>query len=293
MTERVVDTDGVELCLETFGDPADPAILLIGGATMSMDWWEVGFCERLAAERRFVIRYDHRDTGRSASSPAGKPSYTFNDLTSDPLRILDALGIDQAHLVGLSMGGGMAQVLAVQHPERLLTLTLVETSAAGARANDEKMPGMDPNVAASFEQPPPEPAWANRDAVIDYVVENHRPYAGSLGFDEARVRRLAGQVIDRTLDIEASLKNHWILEGEEVEFAMADIAVPTLVVHGTADPFFPFPHGRALAADIPDASLVALEGVGHEVPPPAVWEQVIDALARHTSTLTPRSTGGE
>lgn len=98
MAEQLVAVDGVELCLETFGDRRDPALLLIGGATLSMDWWDVGFCERLAAGGRLVIRYDHRDTGRSVASPPGEPSYANEDLTTDALRVLDALGIARAHV---------------------------------------------------------------------------------------------------------------------------------------------------------------------------------------------------
>lgn len=118
MAERLVTVDGVELCLETFGDRTDPALLLIGGAAASMDWWDVGFCQRLADGGRFVVRYDHRDTGNSVTSPVGEPSYSSQDLATDPLRILDALGIARAHLVGLSMGGGIAQHLAARHPDR-------------------------------------------------------------------------------------------------------------------------------------------------------------------------------
>ena len=111
-----VSVGDAELCVDTFGSSRDAAVLLMGGATSSMDWWEPEFCERLAAEGRFVIRFDNRDTGQSSSSPVGEPSYTGADLSADPLRILDALGIASAHLVGVSMGAGIAQDIAVQHP---------------------------------------------------------------------------------------------------------------------------------------------------------------------------------
>jgi pimeloyl-ACP methyl ester carboxylesterase len=283
MGEQLVTTDGVELCLETFGDPADPAVLLISGLAASMDWWDVELCERLAGHGRFVVRYDHRDTGRSESSPAGKPSYTGDDLVADPLRVLDALGIARAHAVGISMGGGIAQHLAAQHPERLDSITLISTTAAGARADRTSLPEMEPRIAATFHDPAPEPAWDDRAAVVEYLVENERPFAGSLGFDEDRVRRVAEAVVDRTRDIAASQVNHWAVEGSEFGFRLADIDVPTLVLHGTADPLFPFGHGEALAAEIRGAALVPLEGMGHQTPPPELWDVVVPAIARHTA----------
>src|SRR4029453_15857394 len=107
--ERVVSVNGIELCTQAFGSPANPVVLLIGGAAASLDWWEDEFCERIAAGGRYVIRYDHRDTGRSTSSPAGHPNYTGMDLTADALGLLDALDVSQAHLIGISAGGAIAQ----------------------------------------------------------------------------------------------------------------------------------------------------------------------------------------
>ena len=201
------------------------------------------------------------------------------------LRILDALGIARAHLVGVSMGGGIAQSLAAQHPDRLLTITLIATSAAGERDGTDPLPPPAARVQALFDTPPPAPAWNDRRAVIDHLVEGERAFAGSLPFDEERVRRIAGVVVDRTRDLEASLTNHWILaDGEAPSFRLADITVPTLVLHGTDDPFFPFEHGRALAAGIPGARLVALEGMGHQVPPPELWDVVVAEILRHTES---------
>jgi pimeloyl-ACP methyl ester carboxylesterase len=283
MPEQLATTDGVQLCLETFGDREDPPVLLITGAATSMDGWDADFCGLLADNGRFVIRYDHRDTGRSTASPVGEPSYTAEDLATDPLHVLDGLGIARAHIVGLSMGGGIAQQLAALHPDRLLTLTLVATSPAGKRRNQDALPSMEPGLAATFENPSPEPAWDDREAVVDYLVEAERPYAGSLGFDEERARRRANTVVDRTHDIAASMANHWILASDSsTEFRLADISLPTLVMHGTTDPLFPFAHGEALAAEIPGASLVPLEGMGHEMPPPQLWDTVVRAIVRHT-----------
>ena len=282
MAEQLVTTGGVQLCLETFGDPEHPALLLVSGLCASMDWWDVGLCERIAAEGRYVIRYDHRDTGRSEISPVGEPSYTGDDLAIDALRVLDALGIGRAHLAGISAGGGIAQQLAVRHPERLLSITLIATSAAGARAGTSPLPPPEPRVAATFDDPGAEPAWDDRAAVVEYLVEGERPFAGAVGFDEERVRAIARAVVGRSRDV-AAAANHWAAEGSAFEFALADIRVPTLVLHGTEDPFFPFPHGEALAAEIPGATLVKLDGMGHQTPPPELWDVVVPAIVQHTA----------
>ncbi|MGH3163195.1 MAG: alpha/beta fold hydrolase [Streptosporangiaceae bacterium] len=128
---RIVDVHGVDLCVDTAGDAADPAILLIGGMGDSMDWWEDEFCQRLAAGGRFVIRYDHRDTGRSVSYPAGAPGYTGADLAADAAGVLDAFGRRSAHLAGVSMGGALAQQLALGHPDRVDSLVLMSTQPRG------------------------------------------------------------------------------------------------------------------------------------------------------------------
>ena len=169
-----VQTNGAVLCADTFGDPADPAVLLIMGAAGSMDRWEEPFCERLAAAGRYVIRYDHRDTGGSTTYPPGKPGYTSDDLFADPLAILDHLGVERAHLVGLSMGGAIAQWIAIHSPERVRGLTLMSTSPVGHR---RRAAAADVRRRPSRE-PPPEPDWDDREAAIAYLLEGERPYTG-------------------------------------------------------------------------------------------------------------------
>ncbi len=280
MTGEIVRANGVELCVDTFGDPAAPAILLLSGMTASMDWWDPEFCARLAAGDRFVIRYDHRDTGRSATWPAGKPGYPWTALVADAAALIDLLGHGRAHLVGLSMGGGIAQWLAVRDPDRVATLTLVSTSPGPA----EDLPPVADRLRAVFAEPPPEPDWTDRAAVIDYLVEAQRPYVGT--FDEPAVRAVVTRVVDRTGDIEAATKNHGAIVGDDddepLRPALSGITAPTLVIHGTADPLFPPGHGEALAREIPGAQLILLDGMGHEVPPPSTWDIVVPAIRRHT-----------
>jgi pimeloyl-ACP methyl ester carboxylesterase len=282
--EKLVDVNGVQICTQGFGDPAHPAILLIAGAASSMDWWEDTFCARLAAQQRCVVRYDLRDTGRSTSCEAGKPDYTGFDLVKDAAGVLGALGIVQAHIVGISMGGGLAQVLALEFAQRVASLTLISTSPGGSSQTSD-LPPMLERMKAVFDHPAPQPDWSDREAVIDYIVDSTRPFAGTCTSSDEALRAVVSRVVDRTTDIAASMTNHWILEpGHEPWRArLGTLRVPTLVMHGTEDPLFPCEHGAALAKEIPGATLLLLEGVGHEMPPAQVWDRVIPALVRHTS----------
>ncbi len=290
---RTISRDGVELRLECFGSLDDAPILLIAGAASSMDAWDEAFCARLAAGGRFVVRYDHRDTGGSSTSPVGAPSYTAADLTNDPLRILDALGLGAAHLVGVSMGGGIAQQLAAEQSDRVLSITLISTSPAGRRRDASPLPGPAPAVAASFGEPPPSADDDDDDPekIVDQMVRAERPFAGGAGFDEAHVRLAARRTVARAID-PASAPNHFlVLDGgddagdgaEDSGFAMSEIAVPTLVIHGTDDPLFPIEHGRSLAREIDGATLIELPGGGHEHPTPRSWDIVAPAILTHTS----------
>ncbi|MFC8798467.1 alpha/beta fold hydrolase [Promicromonospora sp. NPDC057138] len=300
MTERLLDVPGARLCAETFGDPADPAVLLIGGISGPMDWWQDGFCRALADGGagdspsadggRFVIRYDHRDTGRSTTDPPGAPSYTGDDLALDPVRVLDALGIDRAHLVGVSMGGGIAQRVAIEHPGRVASLTLMSTSPltrggseGGTDGGAERppLPGPAPEILADFRDPAPDPDWGDPDAVVRSLAEADRLYAGP-GYDEADTLATARRVVRRSVD-PAAASNHLLVESTPVRGTLADVAVPTLVLHGEDDPLFPPEHGRALAAAIRGARLVLLPGVGHQYPPRMAWGVVVPEILAFTA----------
>jgi pimeloyl-ACP methyl ester carboxylesterase len=283
MSTRQVPVGDVELCVEEFGDPGDPMVVLVAGAAMSMDWWDADLCERIAAGGRCVVRYDQRDTGRSTTGPAGSPSYGADALDRDCLGLLEALG-SPVHLVGLSSGGGVAQGVALRRPELVVTLTLIATAPVGG-VDWSTLPGPVPELAARFEDPPPDPDWSDRDAVIAWAVDDQRAYAGTIPLDEQRTRELAGQVVDRSIDV-AAAGNHWVAINRGEEDAeptdVHDLAVPTLIVHGTADPLFPLRHGEVLAEAIPDARLLVVEGMGHQVPPPSTWDLVVSALLDHT-----------
>jgi len=284
MAERMLPVGDATLCAETFGTAGDPAVLLLGGAASSMDFWETDFCASLAEAGRFVIRYDNRDTGRSTNYPAGEPGYTGAALTSDAIGVLDALGIGRAHLVGVSMGGGVSQELAVTHPDRVASITVIATSPALARpAGAAPLPPPAERIQALFTAAPPAPDWTDRAAAIDRLVADLAIFAGPVTISPAEARQLVSHAYDRTIDVAASQTNHWILEGgQPAPGGLADITVPTLVLHGTDDPFFPFPHGEALAREIPGARLVPMPGVGHEYPPRQVWPTVLPAIIAHT-----------
>jgi pimeloyl-ACP methyl ester carboxylesterase len=280
VSREIVHANGVELCVETFGDPGDPAILLIMGMSASMDWWQDEFCGRLAAGSTFVIRYDHRDTGRSVSYEPGAPAYTGDDLVDDAVGVLDALGVRRAHVVGMSMGGALAQVVALDHPDRVAALTLIATSPEGP-ADD--LPGMAEEARAEFARLT-EPDWSDRAAVIDYGVGFERACAGPSGsFEETTTRELWGRVFDRTTNIASSFANHGLIDGSpRWRDRLGELRIPTLVVHGEEDPVLPVEHGVALAREISGAELVRLGGVGHELPR-STWDTVVPAILERTA----------
>jgi len=284
--ERIIRANGVDLCVQTFGDRADPPILLIMGGAASMDWWEDGFCERLMAGSRFVIRYDHRDTGRSVSYEPGAAPYSLRDLAEDALGLLDTFGLQSAHLVGMSMGGWIGQLVALEHPDRVASLTLISTSPTADESSDPDLPEISEKLQAFFaEEASSEPDWSDRDAVIDSIVEGERPFAGTRPFNEAAIREIAARAFDRTTNLASSITNHAGIDpGDRWRERLGEVRAPTLVIHGSDDPMYPYANAVALAKEIPGAQLLALERVGHEVAPRALWDVVVPAILRHTAS---------
>ena len=273
MTEQFLDVNGVRLCVETFGRSDDPAILLIHGASASMLWWEAGLCERLAAQGRFVIRYDQRDTGRSTTYPVGAPAYALADLADDALAVLDRLGVERAHVVGCSMFGALALLLAVDHPDRVASVTFVSTSTCE--------PGLPPIGGHGPDQPTD---LSDPAVQVEYVLGVLRAYDGvSPFFGEAAARALVEADVARATNMAATLTNPYLIDMDGPQGgSFGDIAVPTLVVHGELDPVFPLPHGEALARAVPGAELVVLAGAAHDLPR-ARWDDFVAALVRHTA----------
>ncbi|MCX4960749.1 alpha/beta fold hydrolase [Streptomyces virginiae] len=270
MAERVIEVDGIELCTESFGDPADPPVLLIMGLGASMLWWEEDFCRMLAAGGRFVIRYDHRDTGRSVTYEPGRPGYTGADLVADAARVLTAHEIPAAHVVGVSAGGALAQLLALDHADRVRSLVLISTSPA-VPADGEPPPGLSPDLPPPTEEFVRFASAARVDrSDVDSVIEHQVAYAGVLAggrrpFDEAAARVLVRRDVERAHDFGAARNHDVLTDGAVPQASLSSIAVPTLVIHGSADPMFPLRHGEALAERIPGARLLVLEDAGHGV----------------------------
>jgi pimeloyl-ACP methyl ester carboxylesterase len=279
MTERVVEVDGIELCVESFGDRAHPPVLLVMGTGASMLWWEEGFCRMLAEGGCFVIRYDHRDTGRSVTYGAERPAYTGADLVADASRVLDAHEITAAHVVGVSAGGALAQLLALHYADRVRSLVLISTSCA---------------VSVERELPPPTEElmrffadahvdWSDTDSVIDHQVAYARTLAGGRRpFDEAAARSLVLRDVERAHDFTAVRHHDALPDGELPDVPLSSIAVPTLVIHGSADPMFPIAHGEVLAEQIPGAKMVTLPDAGHGVER-ADWATITAAILEHTA----------
>jgi len=271
--------NGVELCTEPFGDPADPPVLLVMGIGASMLWWEDGFCRLLAVGDRFVIRYDHRDTGRSVTYPPGRPGYTGVDLVRDAAGVLDAYGVEAAHVVGVSAGGAFAQLLALGFPDRVRSLVLISTSPA--KSVGRPLPPATERFQGFFAGSQVD--WSDAESAIDYLVGYARMLAGGeRPFDEAAVLALVRRDVERANDIAAAENHGAIAEGDVPPAPLSAITAPTLLIHGTADPMFPLPHGRALADEIPNARLIRLEGAGHGVER-ADWESVAGAILEHTA----------
>ena len=278
MAERMIEANGVELCTEPFGDPEDPPILLLMGTGASMLWWDAEFCRRLAEGGRFVIRYDHRDTGRSVTYEPGRPGYTGGDLVADAAAVLDAYEIPAGHLVGISAGGALAQLLAVEQPDRVLSLVVISTS---------------PVLPVEGPLPPPteefgrfvstaQVDWSDARSVIDYLVGYSRLLAGGQRpFDEAAVRDLVRRDVERARDFSAAQNHDLLAQAETPRLSLSSVLAPTLVIHGIADPMFPIEHGKALAEQIPAARLMPLEGAGHDVDR-ADWDPIVGAILEHT-----------
>ena len=277
--ERRFMINGASSCVQVQGGADDPTVLLVGSSMLS---WPDQLCERLVAGRRRVIRYDVRDTGRSQSYPPGEPGYSLADLVDDAVGVLDATSTERAHVAGMSTGGWIAQLLALGHPERVATLTLVASRPNPAGPVDDDLPG---HAEALMEVivNTPEPDWSDERAAVDRLVLQARTFAGAGSFDEAAARAQADAVVARTTDVKSALTNIAFADpGPRWRERLGEIIAPTLVLHGEDDPFFPIGNGEALAAAIPNARLVRLARTGHWLPAHAL-AAVADELLAHTA----------
>ena len=289
MTEQLCTLGpGHELCYETFGDPADPALLLTMGLATQMLGWHDDFCAELAARGFHVIRYDNRDVGRSQRMDGPAPSliellrrdkraasYTLEDMAADAVGLLDHLGVERAHVVGASMGGMIVQTLAARHPERVLSLVSI-MSNTGARWSGQPSPRLYPVL---IKNPPRDREGYQRHAV--WVFSR----IGSPGFerDEEDLKRVAGLCFDRGLNPAGTARQlAAIIHSGDRTPLLHTITAPTLVIHGTRDKLVPPSGGRATAQAIPGARLMLIEGMGHDLPRGA-WPRLLDAIEQNAA----------
>jgi pimeloyl-ACP methyl ester carboxylesterase len=244
-----------------------------------MLWWDEEFCRMLATGGRCVIRYDHRDTGHSVTYEPGRPGYTGSDLVADAAGVLDAYGLAAAHVVGLSMGGALAQLLALDFPDRVRSLVLISTSQA--LPGERRLPPPSDEFSAFDTRAD----WGDADSVVEYLVAYSRVLAGARRFDEEALRELARRDVERARDFSAAQNHGLLADDERTREPLSSIAVPTLVIHGTADPLFPVEHGEALADEIAGARLLRLEGAGHGVDR-SDFDAIVRAILAHTEPVT-------
>lgn len=274
MAEKMICFNDVHICTESFGDINNPTILLIMGATASMIWWEEDFCKRLSNQGFHIIRYDNRDTGKSITYEYGHPEYNFDDLADDAIQVLDAYKVDKAHIIGMSMGGIITQIIALKHPGRILTISLIMTSNF-----DSSLPRKDSKVTESLGELKIK-NWQSKDEVIEYLMKKSKVLIGTKYiFDEKRIRRLNEEEFDRASNLQ-SRENHGFIRGWGSYLSRIDeINAPTLVIHGTKDPIIPYEHGVHLSGIIPNSVLVTLDGAGHELHYND-WDKIINAISK-------------
>ncbi len=252
------------LAIETFGNRDDPALVLVMGATASRGWWPDALCHGLAARGLHVIRYDNRDTGQSLTGPPGAADYTVEDLADDLISVLDSLGLSDAHVMGMSLGGYIAQMAALRAPGRVRSLVLYASEPLGWTGPE--LPGIADGFMELFAGFT-DLDWSDVDAVVAFQLPQLRFCAGpAFPFDAAASEILLRAEHARAIN-PASAFNHGALQTvQDWSGAVGRLELPVLVIHGTADPILPIEKGRAMASAIPGARLLELPGVGHEIP---------------------------
>jgi pimeloyl-ACP methyl ester carboxylesterase len=293
-----VRANGIEIEYDSFGSQQDRPLLLVMGLGGQLLMWDEGFCEALAERGHYVVRFDNRDVGLSTRfDAAGVPNvmelmmqaasgktpavpYTLDDMADDAAGLLDALGLDSAHVCGASMGGMIAQTLAIRHGARLRSLTSIMSSTG-----DPSLPPAQPEAIAVLMTPPP----TDRAGSLDAAVRTWRTI-GSPGFpfDETKIRARAGRLYDRAFYPEGTARQlaAIVAHGSRAE-RLRDVSAPTLVIHGADDPLVPLAGGQHTAQSIPGAELLVIAGMGHDLPEGA-WPTLVAAISEHTAKAEAR-----
>jgi len=289
MAEQTCRVGDIDIAYETFGDPERPALLLVMGLATQMIAWHEDFCAELAGHGFHVIRFDNRDVGRStamrdlrvptlrqlALRSKKAAGYTLSDMAGDAVGLLDHLGIERAHIVGASMGGMIAQTIAIEHPERVLSLCSIMSNTGARWSGQPKLA----TYRVLLGTPP-----KDRDKFIEHVVKVYG-VIGSPDFDrdEDDLRDLAGRSYDRGRNPAGSGRQlAAIVASGDRTSRLGSISAPAVVVHGTKDRLVSPSGGRATAKAIPGARLVRIEGMGHDLPRGA-WPQIIGAITENAA----------
>jgi pimeloyl-ACP methyl ester carboxylesterase len=288
-----VAANAIQIEYETFGDKSGRPLLLIIGLGAQMIHWDDDLCKDLAARGHYVIRFDNRDVGLSTKfGEAGipnlpeifgkilrgekvKPPYTLDDMANDAVALLDALNIPKANICGMSMGGMIAQTIAIKNPERVLSLISIYS-----HTGNPELPQAKPEIIAFLTTPPPD----ERQAFIEHMLRVFKTISGP-GFppDEAWTRKIMGETYDRSFYPEGVTRQlvAILTQGNRVP-ALSSVKVPALVIHGTSDPLVPVEGGKDTARAIPGAQLILIEGMGHDLPHGGAWPRIVEAIAKHT-----------
>ena len=288
-----VEANGIQIEYETFGEKDSPALLLIMGLAGQLIDWDEELCRQLAQAGHYVIRFDNRDVGLSSKiEEAGVPDimqviqakmkgepihppYTIENMADDVLGLLDALSIQRAHICGMSMGGMIAQTLALKYPQRILSLVSIYSSTG-----DPKDPLPKPEIMQIALTPTPE----ERGAYIEYYMKFFNAIAGPrFPHDQEWLREHAGQAYDRSFSPQGVIRQ-WtaIMTQKDRKPALASLSTPTLVIHGSDDPLVNVECGRNTAAAIPGAKLMIIDGMGHDRPHGGAWPKIVEAIIEHT-----------
>ena len=287
MSEQRAQAGAVEIVYETIGDPTDPALLLVMGLGTQLIHWDTELCEQLAGRGFRVIRFDNRDAGRSTTIKAPAPPlarvltgtrvrapYLLDDMAADAFGLLDHLGVERAHVMGVSMGGMIAQTMAIGRPDRVLSLASIMSTTGNRRVGFPRLRGLSVLLRRAVR---------SRDAYVEQSVAIFRQI-GSPGFetDEARLRRQAAAAYDRghhPAGTERQLAA--IVASGDRTARLRELRVPTVVIHGKEDPLIPFRAGVATTRAIPGSEFLAIPGMGHDLPR-QVWPRLVDAVVANS-----------